>query len=244
MVAVASAAAVAAAARGAFRAALALLGVAVAAGWSGLRYPAELWAYLTAASILAVLAGAHQPTHTVEPGHGCWPRRCPWWSGCTGSTSPPTASTPVRHDRGHPHAAAACGTAAGRAAVAASRTTPSHRGSGLPRATAARLPGHCHTSPTHGRGCVDRAAPHWPSPPSPGRRWPQAPSAPTTCPACDPPLLPCPEGLSTKPRISEGSRLQCHGRCSPQGQTAVAQEREGQVWPCPGSAGRHARPPW
>ncbi|MDF2739831.1 MAG: hypothetical protein K0S88_1198 [Actinomycetia bacterium] len=43
-VTLASAAAVAAVARGWFRAALVLVGVAVAAGWSGLRYPPELWA--------------------------------------------------------------------------------------------------------------------------------------------------------------------------------------------------------
>lgn len=70
-VTVASAAAVAAVARGAFRPALVLLGVAVAAGWSGLRYPPppELWAYLTAAGILAVLA-VRPP---ANPRRRAWP---------------------------------------------------------------------------------------------------------------------------------------------------------------------------
>jgi hypothetical protein len=68
-VTLASAAAVAAIARGAFRVALALIGVAVAAGWSGLHYPPELWAYLTAAGILAVLA-ARPP---ANPRRRIWP---------------------------------------------------------------------------------------------------------------------------------------------------------------------------
>ena len=65
----ASAVAVVAVARGWFRAALVLIGVAVAAGWSGLRYPPELWAYLTAAGILAVLAG--RPP--ARPRRRAWP---------------------------------------------------------------------------------------------------------------------------------------------------------------------------
>jgi hypothetical protein len=68
-VTLASAAAVAAVARGWFRAALVLVGVAVAAGWSGLRYPPELWAYLTTAGILAVLAG--RPP--ANPHRRAWP---------------------------------------------------------------------------------------------------------------------------------------------------------------------------
>ena len=68
-VTLASAAAVAAVARGAFRAALVLIGVAVAAGWPGLRYPPELWAYLTAAGILAVLA--RRPP--ARPRRRAWP---------------------------------------------------------------------------------------------------------------------------------------------------------------------------
>jgi hypothetical protein len=46
-----------------------LVGVAVAAGWSGLRYPPELWAYLTTAGILAVLAG--RPP--ANPHRRAWP---------------------------------------------------------------------------------------------------------------------------------------------------------------------------
>jgi hypothetical protein len=65
----ASAAAVAAVARGWFRAALVLIGVAVAAGWPGLRYPPELWAYLTTAGILAVLA--RRPP--ANPHRRAWP---------------------------------------------------------------------------------------------------------------------------------------------------------------------------
>lgn len=68
-VTLASAAAAAAVARGAFRAGLVLVGVAVAAGWSGLRYPPELWAYLTAAGILAALA--RRPPAT--PRRRAWP---------------------------------------------------------------------------------------------------------------------------------------------------------------------------
>jgi len=68
-VTLASAAAVAAVARGWFRAALVLVGVAVAAGWPGLRYPPELWAYLTVAGILADLAG-HPP---ARPHRRAWP---------------------------------------------------------------------------------------------------------------------------------------------------------------------------
>jgi hypothetical protein len=49
--------------------ALLLIGVAVAAGWSGLRYPPELWAYLTAAGILAVLA-TRPP---ARPRRRAWP---------------------------------------------------------------------------------------------------------------------------------------------------------------------------
>ena len=46
-----------------------LIGIAVGAGWSGLRYPPELWAYLTAAGILAVLAG--RPP--ARPRRRAWP---------------------------------------------------------------------------------------------------------------------------------------------------------------------------
>jgi len=69
-VTLASAAAVAAVARGGFRAALVPIGVAVAIGWSGLSdLPPGLWAYLTAAGILVVLS--RRPP--ARPRRRAWP---------------------------------------------------------------------------------------------------------------------------------------------------------------------------
>jgi hypothetical protein len=184
-VTLASAAAVAAVARGWFRAALVLVGVAVAAGWSGLRYPPELWAYLTTAGILAVLAG--RPP--ANPHRRAWP----WLLATPLTLVVGLYGVHFPTDRFHPLSGVILDLRTllpvAVLLVAVLLWLPVDPRPAIAAAVylGPLLPGYLVTTvqyPSMGMAWWE-VGPPWSSPLSPGRCWSRAPPEPTTCPASD-----------------------------------------------------------